>query len=92
VTLRQPTETGGEVRLAGHLAPAVVGSSAHLAVYAGTSKADLKRIRTTPLIAGERSYATSVRLKPGRKWAVEVRYVDPGVLAVARSTRRTLVV
>jgi tungstate transport system substrate-binding protein len=96
VTLQRPTLSGGTVLLHGSVAPRTVGHTAAISVFArpvGTGHArKFRRVKKVTLAPSTRSFHLPVSLAAGHKWAIRVRYSNPGVIASATSKRRTLVV
>jgi hypothetical protein len=94
VTLASPTAKRGVVQLHGDLDPKVVGKRAALKVYAdpvtGTTPRAHTLVATRPLASGARRYHVQLHLATGKKWAIRVGYVNPGVVTVGRSQTRTL--
>jgi hypothetical protein len=99
VTLAQPIERRGKVRLTGGLHPAVHGNRARILVYGRSASPDsgrrtrhLHRVAMSTLRPGVRSYVIRVALRPGRKWTLRVKYTNPGVITPGLSARRSLIV
>jgi ABC-type tungstate transport system permease subunit len=92
VTLAQPTERNGRVRISGELSPRVSGRHGRLIVMAASGRHALHKVASVRLAAGAKRFGTSVRLTPGRAWRIAVRYRNTGVISATKSITRTLVV
>lgn len=96
VSLDHVTAHNGSVELKGRLDPTVTGDKATLKVYAdpatGTTPRAHSLIATRSLAPGARKYDVHVHLTRGKKWAVRVAYVNPGVVTGGESNTRKLVV
>lgn len=96
VTLERPTSHGGSVELQGTLDPKVAGNKASLKIYANPATGKTPRahtlVATRSLSPGAKRYDVHVHLATGKKWAVRVAYVNPGVVTSGESNTRTLVV
>jgi tungstate transport system substrate-binding protein len=96
ITLASPTVKQGVVQLRGSLDPKVMGKQAALRIYADPVTGKTPRahtlVATRALAAGARRYHVQLNLATGKKWAIRVGYVNPGVAAAGRSKTRTLLV
>lgn len=95
VSLDQPTEQRGKVRLSGKLHPAPDGRG-HLVVLAAHANrahsSGLHRVASRSPVPGKHAYHLRVSLRPGIKWVVQVKYVDRDLIKPGRSPRREIVV
>jgi hypothetical protein len=93
VSLAKPKRMGGKVLLHGTLAPRAVGRSAVLDVYASNpaNGHGSRRVKQMALRPDTKSFRLRVALRQGVRWALRVRYADPGVIVAGTSKRRTLV-